>query len=124
MRFFGSKDQQAMARRGKVLFDLLCDDPKVAWYGRTLAVTDFHSSGMDYFENLVRVQGATAAYLIQRGAGSEVCDALEARGLRSDVFGFSMSEDDHSVDHANAILQEYTLPGDLDVTILGPDSTG
>ena len=122
MRYFGSEDQQAMARRGKALFELLRDDPRVAWYGRALAVTDLNASGMDFFENLIRLQGATAAYLVKRGAEAEVCEVLSARGLSSDLFGFSMSEDDRSVDRARALLRDNGLPEDLSCKTLGPDS--
>lgn len=122
MRYFGSDDQQAMARRGKALFELMRNDPRVAWYGRTLAVTDLHESGMDYFENLIRVQGATAAYMVKRQAESEICDALAARGLRADVFGFSMSEDDRSVDHARSLLENFRLPDEVSCKMLGPES--
>ena len=122
MRYFGTDDQQAMARRGKALFELMRDDPRVAWYGRALAVTDLNASGMDFFENLIRLQGATAAYMVKRGAEAEICEALSKRGLRADLFGFSMSEDDRSVDHARSLLGEFSLPKDVSCKTLGPES--
>ena len=122
MRYFGTDDQQAMARRGKALFELMRDDPRVAWYGRALAVTDLNASGMDFFENLIRLQGATAAYMVKRGAEAEICEALSKRGLRADLFGFSMSEDDRSVDHARSLLGEFSLPEDVSCKTLGPES--
>ena len=122
MRFFGSPDQQAMARRGADLFVLIGGDPRFAWYGRNVTLVDLTLDDLDTFEALVRLQGATAGYRVRRDLEEDLTAALEARGLRADVFGFSLSPDDRSVEKARAVLREFRLPEDLEVRLLGPDS--
>lgn len=112
-----------MARRGAQLYALLGADPRFAWYGRNVTLADYHSSDMDTFEALVRLQGATAGYFIRRDAEAEVRLAMEARGLRTDVLGFSLSSGTGSVEMAEAILAEGDLPADLEVVALGREST-
>lgn len=121
MRFFGSPDQRAMARRGADLFALVGTDPRFAWYGRNVTLVDFTLDDLDTFEALVRLQGATAGYRVRRDFEEEYKTALEARGLRADVFGFSLSPDDRSVEKARTVLREFRLPADLEVSLLGPD---
>ncbi|WP_413719827.1 GNAT family N-acetyltransferase [Silicimonas sp. MF1-12-2] len=122
MRFFGSADQQAMGQRGANLFALVQDDPRFAWYGRNVTLVDFSLSELDTFESLVRLQGATAGYRVRRELEHQFRAALETRGLRSDVFGFSVSADDTSVEKARRVLRDFRLPDDLDVSFLAPDS--
>lgn len=123
MRFYGSRDQQAMARRGAQLFALIGDDPRFAWYGRNVTLADYHSSGLDTFEALIRLQGASAGYFVRRDAEAEVRQALEARGLRTDVLGFSLSSGGASTELAQSVLNQYALPDDLDVIALGPGAS-
>lgn len=122
MRFFGSEDQQAMARRAALLWGLVKDDPRFAWYGRNVALADYHADGPDVFEALVRLQGATPAYRVRREREAEVSAEIEARGLRTDNLSFSLSADDSSVARAREFLADHRLPGDLTLTQLGPDS--
>jgi hypothetical protein len=111
-----------MARRGADLFALVGTDPRFAWYGRNVTLVDFTLDELDTFEALVRLQGATAGYRVRREDEDRFRADLEARGLRADVFGFSLSPDHTSVEKARSVLQSFGLPDDLEVSDIGPDS--
>lgn len=122
LEYFGSPDQQAMARRGAALYRLLENDPRFSWYGRNVALADYAAGGTRVLADLVRIQGASVSYLVPRGQIAEAAAALEAEGLKTDWMGFSASADDSSPDRAEALLAAHPLPADLTVTRLGPDS--
>lgn len=111
-----------MARRGADLFALVGDDPRFAWYGRNVTLADVHASGLDTFEALIRLQGATAGYFVRRDAEAGIRRELEARGLRTDAMGFALSPGDRSVELAKNIVESISRPADLDVVTIGPRS--
>ncbi len=120
--YFGSADQQAMSRRGEALFRMVHHDPRYSWYGRNVALADFEQGGVDVLADLTRIQGAAVSYRVPRDKIASVCEALEAKGLRSDWMGFCYSEDSGSPDRARALLNDVLLPSDVTVTRLAADS--
>lgn len=118
--YFGSPDQQALARRAAHLWNLVGDDARLTFYGRTVGLTS-PDPGLDLFEDLVRLQGVSVVYRVPRPEIPTLVAELEARGVRTDLFGFARSFAD-SVAMARELLHRHALPADLEVTRLGPES--
>ena len=121
-RFFGPPDVQVMARRAKALFNITSDDPNLAYYGRFVSLADFETGGLEKFQDLIRLQGASAAYWIPNEVAHEVESALESAGLRADRFEYVVTEGD-SVARAREILSNFSVGDDIAVTRIGPDSS-
>lgn len=80
--FFGSDEQRAVLRRGRALADLLGDDPRYSYYGRTVGLVTPGDGTVDRLAALVRVQGnsnyAHVADADLAGLGAD----LTARGFQ------------------------------------------
>lgn len=121
--YYGSADQQAMARKAEALFALVKGDPRFAWYGRNVVLTETGEGALDTFDHLVRLQGATAWYPVPGAEVGQLVEAIEGRGFRTDGFCFCRTaEEADSVALAEAVLDRVALPEDLTLTRLGPDS--
>lgn len=115
--YFGSPDQQAMARRAFHIWRLMYDDPRLYYQGRFLGMTT-PAPGLDRFEDLVRLQGASVLCRVPRADLPVVTADLEARGLRTDPLGLALSRGD-AVGMARDLLARHALPTDIKATRLG-----
>lgn len=111
---FGSPEQQALARRSASLWSLLRADPRFAWYGRLVALSDSGNDPAEVLGALARVQGAAVAYFqAARNAGTLIAE-LEAQGFATDRHEQYWGGESALV-ASRAVLASHALPADLTV---------
>lgn len=119
--FFGSDDARELTRRSMMLHRIAGGDRDLAWYGRWVALTWSGPDCLNRFEALIRLQGASPLYWIPSEEEASVIRALEGAGLKPDLFE-NVCSAGNSVAAARVILATQSLPDDLEVVRLGPES--
>jgi len=120
--FFGTGEQQAMLRRGRCTYEVVKDDPRLTYYGRTVGIADPAQANVDALESLVRLQGAAhyACVLLDQA------DALEAdiaaRGLSVTRYA-RWSGKDTALIAADAMIAQTPLPADVTAVIIDAASS-
>lgn len=115
--FFGSPDKIALMKRSAALWSLLKDNPRYAYYGRLVALSDPAEDTSENLIALARLQGAAVAYYVPKGSADNLFYELEERG-------FSTDRHEHywggkaAYEASQSILAKYTLPDDLIVSAL------
>lgn len=79
--YFGKDDQRAVLRRGKALAELLRDDPRFSYYGRTVGLVTPEDGSVDELAALARVQGNSNYSAVPVADVPALVSALEKRGL-------------------------------------------
>lgn len=82
--FFGSPDRIALARRSASLWSLLRDDPRYAYYGRLVALSDPGQDAADILFAMAKLQGAAVSYFYPASTAASLFAQLEERGLGTD----------------------------------------
>lgn len=119
--FFGDPEKIALMRRSADLWRLLCSNPRYAYYGRLVALSDIADDTPEILMALARMQGAGVAYYFPKSSVHELFATLEAAG-------FSTDRHEHyygghaAYDASRGVLQNYTLPEDLRIVRLDADT--
>lgn len=119
--YFGSPDRIALARRSASLWRLLRNDPRYAYYGRLVALTDPGEDAADVLLALAKLQGAAVAYFYPARAAGSLFAQLEDRGLATDRHEHYWGGE-AALAASHLALQTYPLPADLKISALGPDT--
>ena len=110
--FFGNDDQRAVLRRGRGLADLLGQDKRYSYYGRTVGLPDQEDGSIDHLAALAIVQGSTNYGAVPLGQVEAVKAAMVARGLvpmQYDKWEGSRS----AIAAARQVVATLSLPEDL-----------
>ena len=110
--FFGNDDQRAVLRRGRGLADLLGQDKRYSYYGRTVGLPDQEDGSIDHLAALAIVQGSTNYGAVPLGQVEAVKAAMVARGLvpmQYDKWEGSRS----AIAAARQVVATHSLPEDL-----------
>lgn len=119
--YFGDPERANLTRRAEALWRLVGQDPRFAFYGRLVALSDHGPDVADVLAALARVQGGTACYFYPKEDHPALARALERRGLASD-------RHEHFLGRAAAyaasrsFLDNAALPADLTLRRLDRDS--
>src|SRR4051812_1767457 len=82
--FFGSAERIALSRRSANLWLLLRHDPRYAYYGRLVALSDPAQDTAEILCAMARLQGAAVAYFLPASHANGLFAELEDRGLATD----------------------------------------
>ncbi|MCK7614272.1 GNAT family N-acetyltransferase [Roseibium sediminicola] len=122
--FFGTPENIAAMGRSTALWSLLRGDPRFAYYGRLVALSQPVENTSDVLISLARLQGASPCYFFPKSGVDTLFAELERKGLSADRHEhFQGGESAYMA--ARATLAEHHLPPDLTVRILDgntPDS--
>ena len=119
--FFGSPDQVALARRSASLWSLLRNDPRYAYYGRLVALSDPAQDAAIILSSLARLQGAAVAYFYPAASAASVFADLEERGLATDRHEHFWGGRSALVASRN-VRETFALPTDLTVCAIDGDT--
>jgi len=120
--YFGSPDRIALARRSASLWRLLRDDPRYAYYGRLVALSDPGGDAADVLQALAKLQGAAVAYFYPASAATALFAQLEDRGLVTDRHEHYWGGEE-ALAASRLALRTYQFPADLTIASLGPDTS-
>jgi hypothetical protein len=76
--YFGSADGTALSRRSANLWLLLRDDPRYAYYGRLVALSEPAHDSAEILSAMARLQGAAVAYFYPARTANELFADLQA----------------------------------------------
>jgi hypothetical protein len=119
--FFGNADQQALLRRGRNLANLLCDDPRYSYYGRTVGLVRSIDGDVDQLAALARVQGNSNYSQVPAGEITSVTSELKARGLVPLQYA-RWEGNGTPLTRAKETVQLHSLPDDLELVRLDINS--
>jgi hypothetical protein len=82
--FFGAPERVALSMRSANLWLLLRDDPRYAYYGRPVALSDHGADTVQILSAMAKLQGAAVCYFYPAGKADDLFARLEANGLTTD----------------------------------------
>ena len=121
--FFGSAERVALSRRSLSLWTLVSDDPRFAYYGRTVALTDPGDDTADMLAALARVQGAAVGYFYPAADAPRLFAALAARGFATDRHEHYLGGEE-ALAASRKALADHALPPDLTVAVVDAATPG
>jgi type IV secretory pathway TraG/TraD family ATPase VirD4 len=77
---FGNPAKIALMKRSRHLWSLLWDNPRFAYYGRSVLLADPRSDTADVLCSLARLQGATVCFYYPASEASALFAELKSRG--------------------------------------------
>lgn len=114
---FGSSNRIALMKRSAALWSLLRDNPRYAYYGRTVALSDIADDTADILCSLARLQGVGVAYYFPKVSAANLLATLEARGFSTDRHEHYRGGES-AYQACRAILATHSLPQDLTLSTL------
>lgn len=119
--FFGTPDNIALSRRSAILWSLLRDNPRYAYYGRLVALSDPAGDAADILYAMAKLQGAAVAYFYRADAAAGLFAQLEERGLITDRHEHFRGGE--TAFAASRKAQEvFEFPADLTTSIIDADT--
>jgi hypothetical protein len=118
---FGSPERAALSRRSLDLWTLVRDNPRFAYYGRFVALTDPREDTADLLVALARVQGAAVSYFYPAAEAESIFAELEARGFATDRHEQWLGGEE-ALAASRRVLRDHALPGDLTVSVVDGDT--
>lgn len=113
--FFGSPERAALSQRSLNLWTLLRDDPRFAYYGRMVALSDPGADSADILAALARLQGAAVSYFYPASMADVLFAELAARGFATDRHEHWLGGEG-ALAASRKALSQYRLPADLTVS--------
>lgn len=118
---FGSTAKIALMKRAANLWALLCNDPRYAYYGRLVALSDPSDDAADILSALAKLQGAAVCYFFPKSSVDGLYSELEGRGLTTDRHEHYWGG--KAALHASRdALASHTLPSDITISTIDPDT--
>lgn len=118
---FGSPEQQALLRRGRAMFEVVRDDPRYTYYGRTVGVASPESGSVETLAALARLQGNSNVAILPDADLPRWRAEAQALGLVP-VHYARWSGGDDAMRAAGERVAAVALPDDLTVERVAPDS--
>lgn len=119
--FFGTPDQQAVTRRAADAWTLLGNDPRYCTHGRTVGINGHVTTDLSLLAALTRLQGVGAFDCLPSEEVEEIFTRLQALGFKTDSYVQWESGPD-TVDLCDAWLASNSLPDDVELVRVGPDT--
>jgi Acetyltransferase (GNAT) family len=117
--FFGTPAKISLSRRSANLWRLLQDDPRFAYYGRLVALSEPGRDATDVLSAMAKLQGAAVAYFYLADSAQSLFAQLEASGLATDRHEHFWGGDTAFAASRQAQVS-FSLPVDVSVSIIDP----
>jgi hypothetical protein len=119
--YFGSPDRIALAQRSAALWLLLRDNPRYAYYGRLVALSDPGRDTVDILHAMARLQGAAVSYFYPAEAARSLFAQLEERGLETDRHEHFWGGE-AALAASRRVQRDLAFPADLSISAIDPDT--
>ena len=120
--FFGTPERIAAMRRVANLWTVLQASPDYRSYGRAIGLNGLVDQADEKMAALARITGVGICYYCPKKKAGPLFAALESRGLLSDRHEQYMGGEG-AYQKARQILESATLPEDLKMIRLGPETS-
>jgi hypothetical protein len=115
--YFGTPEKIALSRRSADLWSLIRTDPRFAYYGRLVALSDPRDDAAEILAAMARLQGAAVAYFQPASGAERLFARLEAMGLGTDRHEHFWGGET-ALAASRRALETVALPDDLRVLVL------
>jgi hypothetical protein len=115
--YFGSPDRISLVKRSASLWRLLRENPRYAYYGRLVALSDPGPDTVDILSATARLQGAAIVYFYPAAAAQSLFVQLEDKGLATDRHEHFWGGDAALVASRRA-QEDLALPADLKISAI------
>jgi hypothetical protein len=115
--YFGSPDRIALSRRSADLWSLLRDNPRYAYYGRLVALSDPGPDAADILYAMAKLQGAAVSYFYPANTATGLFAELEERGLATDRHEHFRGGE-AALAASRRAREDFALPVDLGVSAI------
>ena len=115
--FFGTPGKIALMKRSRNLWLLLQDNPRFAYYGRAVALSEPGQDTAEILSALAKLQGAAVCYFYPASAAAGLYAELLAHGLSTDRHEHFRG-DRAALEKSLRIQERFALPEDLTVTVI------
>lgn len=119
--FFGSASKIGLMRRSKMLWSLLCDDPRFSYYGRSLFVADERPDTAMLVASLARLTGASFASFYPKTSVERLFAELDAMGLSTDRHEHYRGGAD-AYESAKKAVYDIVAPAGISLMKVGADT--
>jgi len=117
--YVGSPERVALARRSASLWHLLRDNPRFAYYGRPVALSDPDEDTVEILYALAKLQGAAVSYFYPAGLAESLFAKLEERGLATDRHEHFWGGE-AALAASRQAQKDIALPADLTICAIDP----
>lgn len=117
--YFGSPDRIALARRSASLWLLLRENPRYAYYGRLVALSDPGQDALHILSAMAKLQGAAVSYFYPANAAKSLLAQLEERGLATDQHEHFWGGETAFAASRQA-QKDFAFPADLTISAIDP----
>ncbi|MBD1545965.1 GNAT family N-acetyltransferase [Roseibium aggregatum] len=121
--YYGSPESVAAMKRSAALWSLLRDDPRFAFYGRLVGLSQPVENTAEVLGALARLQGGSPCYFFPKRDVPALFSELESAGLSTDRHEHFFGDETAYV-AAKAVLSDTSLPSDLTVQRLDEATPG
>jgi hypothetical protein len=115
--FFGSPERIALSRRSANLWSLLRDDPRYAYYGRLVALSDPGQDAAEILSAMARLQGGAVSYFYPVSTAASLFARLEEGGLRTDRHE-QLWGGETALAASRSAREDCALPADLSISAI------
>jgi hypothetical protein len=115
--YFGSPERIELARRSASLWRLLRDNPRYAYYGRLVALSDPAQDAADILSAMAKLQGAAVSYYYPAGAAASLFAQLEGMGLATDRHEHFWGGE-AALAASHRVREDFALPADLKISAI------
>jgi hypothetical protein len=115
--FFGSPDRITLAKRSANLWSLLRGDPRFAYYGRLVALSEPGHDAADILSAMANLQGAAVSYFYPANAAQSLFAQLEERGLATDRHEHFWGGES-ALAASRRVQEDFALPADLCISAI------
>lgn len=118
---FGTDAQRRLLAQGLSLFDIVRDDPRFTYYGRTVGLAGPSEGTMSLLASLTRLQGNSHYAAVPNTEMTQLCSEAGSQGLSVVRYArWEGATEAHAT--ATAILRDHALPDDLTLHRVQSDS--
>ncbi len=119
--FFGDDRQVQLAKRSANLYTLLKNDPRFAYYGRVVAVSDPGEETAELLMTLARLQGAGVSYYYPKRDTDALYEGFRAAGFGTDRHEHYRGGE-NTYRASLKLLETVKLPPDITIARLDRDT--
>lgn len=118
---FGCTKQRFLIERGAELWNLVKDNPRYAYYGTTVSLSDPQQDTSKILASLARLQGQGMCFYLPRTTAPSVQKRLARVGMRTATSLFYRGGR-VAYESSKSLLTQRQMPSDLKMERLAPDS--
>ena len=119
--FFGAPERVALSRRSADLWLLLRDNPRYAYYGRLVSLSDPGPDTADILSAMAHLQGAAVCNFYPADKADDLFARLEARDLKTDRHEVYWGGEE-ALAASERAQGDLSLPPDLKISIIDAET--